>query len=161
MRRALIAVACLALISTGCGGKKEPGAAPAPTCTDPATTSGEAGKKPSIKIPNCTPPTTLQKVDLITGTGAEAKLGATLTFHYVGVSWTYKQEFDSSWDKNAPLTYALDKLIEGWKQGIPGMKVGGRRMLTIPPELGYGSAPGSPKIATNDTLVFVIDLLKA
>lgn len=159
MRRLFIAVACLALVAAGCGGNGESGSAA--NCTDPATASGDAGKKPTITIPNCSPPTTLQKVDLVTGTGAEAKPGAEITVHYVGVSWLLKGEFDSSWENSQPASFKLAGLIKGWQDGIPGMKVGGRRMLTIPPELGYGAQPGSPKIAVNDTLVFVIDLIKA
>ena len=159
MRRALLALTCLALITAGCASKKEAGSTPAPTCTDPATGSGEAGKKPTITIPNCQPPTALAKVDLITGTGAEATATSTVTVHYVGVSWTNRGEFDASWDNGQPIEFKLQGLIKGWIEGIPGMKVGGRRILTIPPDLGYGPPGRPPKIAPNDTLVFIIDLV--
>jgi peptidylprolyl isomerase len=161
MRRTLIVLACLALVVAGCSKKKESAAPAAPTCSDPATATGDAKTKPVIKVPDCKPPSSLQKVDLITGTGADAKAGGEVTVHYIGVSWTTKQEFDASWDNGQPISFALAGLIKGWQEGIPGMKVGGRRMLTIPPELGYGAAGRPPKIPGNDTLVFVIDLLKA
>lgn len=162
MRRTLIAVACVGLLIAGCSKKQEPGAGATtpPTCTDPATASGEAGKKPTIKVPNCQPPATLQKVDVIAGTGAEAKPGAKVTVHYVGVLWSNGQQFDASWDNNQPIEFELTGLIKGWQDGIPGMKVGGRRMLTIPPDLAYGPQ-GRPGIPPNSTLVFVIDLIKA
>jgi peptidylprolyl isomerase len=160
MRRTVIVIACLGLVLAGCGGKKAATSQPAPNCSDPATASGDAGKKPTITIPNCQPPKTLQKVDLIVGTGAEAKAGAPISVNYIGVSWNTKKEFDNSYDNGAPASFELTGVIGGWQQGIPGMKVGGRRLLTIPPELAYKDVGKGP-IGPNETLVFVVDLLEA
>lgn len=161
MRRTMVAVAGLAVILAGCGGEREASVSTTVgSCTDPATASGEAGKKPTITVPDCRPPAALQKVDLITGTGAEAKAGASITVNYIGVSWNTKKEFDNSYDNNQPISFELAGLIQGWQEGIPGMKVGGRRLLTIPPDLAYKDI-GKGSIGPNETLVFVIDLLKA
>ncbi len=95
--------------------------------------------------------------DLEEGTGDEAPAHSTVTIHYVGVDFESGEEFDSSWGRGAPATFPLDHLIRGWQEGIPGMKVGGRRRLVIPPELAYGPAGGHR--LGGRTLVFVIDLL--
>ncbi len=79
--------------------------------------------------------------------------------HYVGVGQQTKLQFDASWDRSEPASFALNGVISGWTQGIPGMKVGGRRTLIIPGDLAYGSTPGSPDIQPNETLVFTIDLI--
>ena len=99
--------------------------------------------------------------DLITGTGKTATPGSTVTVNYVGVLYKGGKEFDSSWKRNQPFTTPLSSgsVIEGWVQGIPGMKVGGRRELIIPPRLGYGKTGSPPTIPANATLVFVVDLL--
>jgi peptidylprolyl isomerase len=124
--------------------------------------TGDAGAKPEITIPDTEPPTTLHWVDLIEGDGAEVAAGATVTTHYVGVSWSTGEQFDSSWDRGEPIQFPLAGVITGWQEGIPGMKVGGRRLLVIPPDLGYGEAgtPGGP-IGPNETLVFVIDMVSS
>jgi peptidylprolyl isomerase len=123
-------------------------------------TSGPLSKKPVVTPPP--PPAPKKEVikDLIVGTGAEAKAGQTVTMNYVGVNFKSGKEFDSSWKRNEPFTFTLGKksVIPGWEKGIPGMKVGGRRELVIPPALGYGAA-GSGSIPPNETLVFVVDLL--
>ena len=80
--------------------------------------------------------------------------------HYLGVDYDSGDEFDSSWSRGQSITFPLTSLIEGWKRGIPGMKVGGRRTLTVPPELAYGPAGGGHRLS-GQTLIFVIDLLKA
>ena len=125
------------------------------------TVTGEPGAKPTITIPDGEPPTALTYSDIVVGDGAEAPRGAAVVMHYLGVSWSNKQQFDASWDSGTPLDYPLSQLIRGWQEGVPGMKVGGRRLLVIPPELGYGEqgTPGGP-IGPNETLVFVIDLLE-
>ena len=120
---------------------------------------GEADEKPAISMPGGDPPEELVIEDLSEGDGEEVPPGAQVTTHYVGVSWTHEEEFDSSWDRGEPITFPLDGVIVGWQEGIPGMRVGGRRMLIIPPEQAYGAASPSPAIAENDTLVFVIDLV--
>lgn len=118
-------------------------------------------QKPEFDIPNDNPPTDLLIEDLSVGDGAEAQAGNTVEAHYVGKSWSNGQQFDASWDRGSPLDFPLGagRVIQGWDQGIVGMKVGGRRKITIPPHLGYGEygAPGA--IAPNETLVFVVDLM--
>lgn len=124
------------------------------------TVEGDLGAKPSITLPDGPPPEELAIVDLVEGDGAEVPARATVTTHYVGVSWSNGgSQFDASWDRGQPLSFGLHQVIQGWGQGIPGMKVGGRRMLVIPPHLGYGAQSPTPAIAKNDTLVFVIDLV--
>jgi peptidylprolyl isomerase len=125
------------------------------------TVTGEPGAKPTITIPDGEAPKELMYSDLVVGDGAEAPRGAAVVMHYLGVAWSNKQQFDASWDSGKPLDYPLSQLIRGWQEGVPGMKVGGRRLLVIPPELGYGEqgTPGGP-IGPNETLVFVIDLLE-
>jgi hypothetical protein len=103
----------------------------------------------------------LVKKDLVTGNGAVAQPGQTVTVNYVGVLCKTGTEFDSSWKRNQPFTTALTpgSVIAGWVQGIPGMRVGSRRELIIPPDLAYGKAGSPPTIPPNSTLVFVVDLL--
>jgi peptidylprolyl isomerase len=121
---------------------------------------GDLGAKPVITLPGGAPPTDLQVVDLVAGDGAEAPAGSTVTCHYVGVSWVNGgRQFDASYDRGEPISFGLHQVIAGWTQGIPGMRVGGRRMLVIPPHLGYGRRSPTPAIAADDTLVFVIDLV--
>ena len=148
--RKLIVVAMLLFVA--CSPEPEPD--PEPRETDVSKT------KPQIVVPSGNPPKELEIKDIEVGTGAEAKQGGTVTIHYVGVSWSTEKEFDSSWETGEPATFPLGQLIPGWQEGIPGMKEGGRRQLTIPPELAYG-AQGRPGIAPNETLIFVIDLFEA
>ena len=122
--------------------------------------TGDQGAKPVITLPGGEPPTELEITDLIEGDGAEVPAQATVTVHYVGVSWKNDgKQFDASWDRGDTISFGLNQVIAGWTQGIPGMKVGGRRMLVIPPDMGYGAQSPTPAIAPNDTLVFVIDLV--
>lgn len=114
--------------------------------------------KPEIEFPEGPPPTELIISDLVVGDGAEATPGATVDVHYVGVEFDSGEEFDSSWNRGESITFPLRGLIQGWQDGIPGMRVGGRRQLVIPPEQAYGPA-GSGHRLSGKTLVFVIDLL--
>lgn len=115
-------------------------------------------EKPEVDFPGGEPPTTLQITDLTVGDGAEAVPGATVLVHYVGVEFDTGEEFDSSWNRGEPIEFPLRGLIKGWQDGIPGMRVGGRRQLVIPPEQAYGPAGGGHRLSGR-TLVFVIDLL--
>jgi peptidylprolyl isomerase len=128
---------------------------------DNATVTGEAGSKPNVTLnTNCDLPAKLVTKDIITGTGAEAKSGSSITVQYVGLGLKTKKEFDASWGRQPfPLSLGAGAVIKGWDQGIVGMKVGGRRLLVIPPDLGYGAQGFPPAIEANETLVFVVDLL--
>jgi len=129
--------------------------------TTKTPTSGPLSKEPKVTPPSGPPPTKLETKDLITGTGTEAKTGDTVTVNYVGVLYKTGKVFDASWKRKEPFTFTLGKgqVIKGWDQGIPGMKVGGRRELIIPAELAYGKAGSPPTIPANEALVFVVDLL--
>ncbi len=114
--------------------------------------------KPEIDFPGGDAPTELQITDLVVGDGAEAVPGAQVQVHYLGVEFDSGEEFDSSWNRGESISFPLQGLIQGWQDGIPGMKVGGRRQLTIPPHLAYGPAGGGHRLS-GQTLIFVIDLL--
>jgi peptidylprolyl isomerase len=178
--RLLAPLAALALVAAGCGDdKKDSGSAstgtnsattPAETTTAAATaTSGEAPavpnakdlkSKPKIAKPGGDPPTSLIKKDLVVGKGPAIKSGQLATMQYVGVSWSTGAEFDASWDRGQPFQFPLGQgqVIQGWDDGIVGMKVGGRRELVIPPDQAYGEQSPGPGIGPNETLVFVVDL---
>jgi peptidylprolyl isomerase len=119
--------------------------------------SAEAGVAPTISSPSGTPPTTLVTEDVIVGSGKIAGADSTLTVHYTLMAWSTGEIVESSWS-GEPAQFPLSGVILGWQQGIPGMAVGGRRLLVIPPDLGYGAAGGGP-IAPNETLIFVVDLI--
>jgi peptidylprolyl isomerase len=118
-------------------------------------------EKPTVEIPDGAPSYQLEVEDLVVGEGDEAKAGHTVEVHYVGVSWSTKQQFDASWDRGDTFKFGLGKgmVIQGWDQGVEGMKVGGRRRITIPPMLGYGKRGAGGVIGPDETLVFVVDLL--
>lgn len=113
--------------------------------------------KPEIDFPTEPAPAELVIRDLVVGTGSEAVAGARVTVHYLGIDFENGEQFDASWDRNEPIEFPLAGLIQGWQDGIPGMLVGGRRELTIPPKYAYGEN-GSHRLAGR-TLIFVIDLL--
>ena len=116
--------------------------------------------KPAVAIPDGAPPADLVIDDLVEGDGAEATAGMQVTVDYVGVSWSTQSEFDASWNRNDTFSFGLGagQVIQGWDQGVQGMKVGGRRRLTIPPDMGYGQSGAGGVIGPNETLVFVVDL---
>jgi peptidylprolyl isomerase len=124
-------------------------------------TSGPLSKEPKVTPPKGAAPTKLETKELIAGTGAEAKNGDTVTVNYVGVLYKTGKVFNASWEAKQPFTFTLGKgqVIPGWDQGVPGMKVGGRRELIIPAALAYGAKGSPPSIPGNETLVFVVDLL--
>ncbi|HEY1972962.1 MAG TPA: FKBP-type peptidyl-prolyl cis-trans isomerase [Pseudonocardia sp.] len=120
-----------------------------------------SNEKPSVDFPSGQPPAELDIKDLWEGDGAVAKTGDTVAVHYVGVAWSTGEEFDSSWDRGAPLRFPLGagRVIAGWDQGVQGMKVGGRRQLTIPPHLAYGDHGAGGVIKPGESLIFVCDLV--
>jgi peptidylprolyl isomerase len=113
--------------------------------------------KPEIDFPTEPAPADLVIRDIVVGEGAEAVPGARVTVHYVGVDFETGEQFDASWDRGETIEFPLSGLIQGWQDGIPGMRVGGRRELTIPPRYAYGEN-GRHRLA-GKTLIFVIDLL--
>ena len=117
--------------------------------------------KPEIDFPGGEAPTELQIRDIKVGDGAEAKSGAMVEVHYVGVTFETGEEFDASWNRGQTFRFPLGggRVIKGWDQGVQGMKVGGRRELVIPAHLAYGNQSPSPLIPAGSTLVFVVDLI--
>jgi peptidylprolyl isomerase len=127
-------------------------------------TSGKLDAKPKVPAPKGDPPTELVIRDIVKGKGPKAKAGDTLSMQYVGTSWSTGQQFDASWDRGAqPFNFQLGAgmVIPGWDSGLVGMQKGGRRLLIIPPDMGYGPQ-GTPdgSIAPNETLIFVVDLVE-
>ena len=180
---ALLIVAALALAA--CGSDKsdsrdsaaepsKPAQSPDTTVTEsdpsqpskPASPQGKVSKdlkqKPEIPKPSGSPPTKLESEDIVEGKGKAAKEGDKVSVQYVGVAFSTGEEFDASWERGEPFEFTLGagEVIPGWDQGVVGMKVGGRRQLTIPAELAYGAQGSPPAIGPNETLVFVIDLKK-
>jgi peptidylprolyl isomerase len=181
--RSLVPLLAVLALAAGCGGSSdknksssapaqtESTSAPAPATTEttPASSPGQApavanGKnlkqKPKIATPQGDPPPNLIKKDLVVGQGPAAKAGDSVTVQYVGDSWSTGKQFDASWDRGQPFTFPLGQgqVIAGWDNGVAGMKEGGRRLLVIPPQQGYGAQGAPPDIAPNETLVFVVDL---
>src|SRR3954452_16664389 len=117
--------------------------------------------KPTVEIPDEPPSYQLELDDLELGDGDEAVAGKPVEVHYVGVSWQTRKQFDASWDRGDTFQFGLGagQVIKGWDQGVVGMRVGGRRRITIPPNLAYGKQGAGGVIGPNETLVFVVDLL--
>ncbi|MDW5594322.1 FKBP-type peptidyl-prolyl cis-trans isomerase [Conexibacter stalactiti] len=119
-------------------------------------------EKPTVEIPADTPPSyQLEIDDIVVGDGDEAVAGKIVEVHYVGHSWSNGQQFDASWDRGDTFKFGLGQgqVIQGWDEGVRGMKVGGRRKITIPPLLGYGKRGAGGVIGPDETLVFVVDLI--
>ena len=118
-------------------------------------------EKPEVVIPDTAPSYQLELEDLTVGEGDEATKGSVVEVHYVGVSWQTRKQFDASWDRGDTFRFNLGagQVIKGWDQGVAGMRVGGRRRITIPPNLAYGKQGAGRAIGPNETLVFVVDLL--
>ncbi|WP_375003476.1 FKBP-type peptidyl-prolyl cis-trans isomerase [Aeromicrobium sp. CTD01-1L150] len=114
--------------------------------------------KPEVDFIEGPAPTELQIKDITVGDGAEAVPGGVVDIHYVGVEFDTGEQFDASWDRGQSAKFPLPHLIAGWQEGVPGMKVGGRRQLICPPELAYGPAGGGHRLS-GKTLIFIIDLL--
>ena len=119
-------------------------------------------EKPEIEFPGAEPPADLVITDVTEGDGAEATSGSTVSVHYVGVAHSTGEEFDASYNRGTPLQFRIGvgQVIQGWDQGVEGMKVGGRRQLVIPPHLGYGDRGAGGVIKPGETLIFVVDLLE-
>ena len=117
-------------------------------------------EKPTVSVPEGAPPADLVIEDLVVGDGPEAGAVMQVSVDYVGVSWSTGNEFDASWNRGEPLVFGLGvgQVIAGWDQGVQGMKVGGRRKLTIPPDMAYGPQGAGGVIGPNETLIFVCDL---
>src|SRR3954469_16336470 len=171
----LIAVVLATAGLTACGGDDDSAGSPPETATsqpDTGTatepTPGEAQKalkdtsqRPVIPKPTGSPPPRLVVEDIVQGQGKAARKGDTVVVNYVGENFSNGKEFDASWDRGQPfpVTIGRTQVIEGWTRGLVGIRKGGRRMLTIPPELGYGPNGYPPSIPPNETLVFVVDAL--
>jgi len=142
-----------------------PTTVPIGTVSDPSA-AGTWGTEPTITVPPGSPPTQLESKNLIVGTGPAAKPGDAVTVQYVGVAYSSGKVFDSSWSRGQPFQFTIDStnpsesVIQGWDDGVVGMQVGGRRELIIPPNLAYGAESPGAGIAANDTLIFIVDLLK-
>jgi peptidylprolyl isomerase len=180
LRARTIALLAAAAVGVGaCGDDKsdtastpaEPAAAAPATATSTTTTPAKSGSldiskdvssKPKIPKPSGDPPTKLVVKDIVTGKGRAAKAGDNVVVNYVGVLFSTGEQFDASWDSGKPFPFVLGQgsVIAGWDQGVAGMKIGGRRLLIIPPDLAYG-AQGQGTIGPDETLVFVVDLLNA
>lgn len=119
-------------------------------------------KKPVVEVPQGAPPTDLVIEDITVGDGTVARQGQYVSVHYVGVSWSTGREFDASYKSGYPFNFSLGAghVIAGWDRGVTGMRVGGRRRLTIPPHLGYGDRGAGGVIRPGETLVFVVDLVE-
>ncbi len=150
---AIIAVALTSL--SACGGKDK--VADTASSGLPAVTAN-AGEAPTITAPTGTAPAKLETKDIIVGTGTEVVATSTLTVHYTLMTWSDGKIIESSWSGGQPATFPLSGVIAGWQQGLPGAKVGGRRLLVIPADLGYGPN-GSGPIGPNETLIFVVDII--
>jgi peptidylprolyl isomerase len=163
----------LALAVAGCGTEyedKRDSAASNASAADTTETTTEAKEppkevskdlktKPEIPTQSGEPPAELQTKDIVVGKGKEAKKGDDITVEYVGTTFSTGTEFDTSWGKQPfPFKLGGGDVIDGWDEGIVGMKPGGRRQLTIPPDKAYGEAGSPPTIGPNETLVFVVDL---
>jgi peptidylprolyl isomerase len=174
LRPVLILTAVVAVLGVAaCGGDDDSAGSPPATATsqpDTGTATSptpaeqqralrDTSKKPVMPKPTGTPPRKLVVEDIVEGKGPAAKRGSVVVVNYVGENFSNGQEFDASWDRGQTFTLKLgkSKVIEGWTRGLVGIRKGGRRMLTIPPELGYGAQGYPPAIPPNETLVFVID----
>ena len=153
-----IIIATTALSLTACGGSTVTSSTESSSDSALPTVSDNAGAKPTISKPEGAAPTTLITKDIIEGSGPAAVATSTMTVHYTLMTWSNGQLIESSWNGGSPATFPLANVIVGWQQGIPGMKVGGRRLLVIPPDLGYGAQGGGP-IGPNETLIFVVDAI--
>jgi FKBP-type peptidyl-prolyl cis-trans isomerase len=166
---ALILTATLAIAAAGCGSSNDNSTSSSASASSDTTSTqaqqqpatAQPRPKPTVHVPKGKPPKKLVVKDLIKGTGPAAKPGDPITVNYIGVNYKGGKPFDNSYDRGQPFPFQLGggQVISGWDNGLVGMKVGGRRMLIIPPSQGYGAQGQPPVIKPNETLVFVVDLL--
>ena len=118
-------------------------------------------EKPEVEIPDHAPSYQLELDDIGLGDGDEAAPGSIVEVHYAGVAWSTGNEFDASWNRGETFKFGLGKgqVIKGWDEGVAGMRVGGRRRITIPPDMAYGKRGAGGVIGPDETLVFVVDLV--
>jgi peptidylprolyl isomerase len=185
IRGLLPALTVLAVAVAGCGGGDDntnanaapsgSGSTQASAASTPAQSPAKAVKaiaggishklsqRPRIPAPQGQPPQQLVVKDIVKGSGKPVRPGETVTVQYVGASWSNGQEFDASWNRGQPFRFQVPgQVIEGWNEGVLGMRKGGRRLLVIPPAKGYGATGTQDgSIRPNETLAFVIDLEKA
>lgn len=147
--RPLLVAVVLSLFAAACGGSD----------ASDASVGADTSVKPIIFVPAGDPPTELVVEDIVVGDGDEAVSGASVNVDYVGVSWSTGTEFDASWGRGEfGFSLGVGQVIPGWDEGVQGMLVGGRRQITIPPEMAYGPNGFGEVIAPNETLIFVVDL---
>jgi len=167
-RRQIVAfILALAMVALAYGGVNMNSSDSTPTSGSPSNissgigslpaVSANAGEVPTVSAPTGAAPTELTTQDIIVGTGAEVLPTSTLTVHYYLMTWSDGKVIETSWI-GQPATFPLAQVVEGWQKGLPGAKVGGRRLLVLPPEMGYGAA-GSGPIGPNETLIFVVDII--
>jgi FKBP-type peptidyl-prolyl cis-trans isomerase len=177
-RLTIVPLLLLALLIAGCGGSDSTAEQPKPAATAPAATpSADAGsaavdaiaaklskdlsRRPRVPKPAGDAPTALVTKDIVVGSGKSAVAGDQVSVQYVGVLWDGAKPFDASWDRGGqPFAFQLGggQVIPGWDEGVAGMKPGGRRLLVIPPDKGYGAQGSPPAIPANAPLIFVVDL---
>ena len=170
MKAKSLAITLTAMVVTACTPSEKPAE---PGAADDAAATAAPAETPAAETPAASTPTgtetmALQKTDLSPGTGAEIKSGQTALVHYTG--WLYDtatpenkgKKFDSSVDRNEPFEFPVGAgmVIKGWDEGVVGMKVGGKRRLVIPPEMGYGARGFAPVIPPSATLVFDVELVE-
>lgn len=162
----LVACAVSAGLSAGCGadtGSDREAVVVEVSAGCEVEVSADTSVKPEVRVPDCEPPGELVVAAVVEGSGPEAAAGDAVSVQYAGFSWSNGSQFDASWDRGArpfdvtPLGSA--PVIQGWNDGLVGARVGDRRLLVIPPELGYGAAGAGGVIGPNETLVFVVDVV--
>jgi peptidylprolyl isomerase len=164
---ALLALAAAAFALVACGGDEKGSSGTSSgssgdQAAQPAPVSKDLKERPKIGKPAGDPPPQLVKKDIVEGDGTVARKGDNVRMQYVGVNFSTGDEFDASWNRGEPFEFTLGggQVIQGWDEGIAGMREGGRRELIIPPAKGYGAQGSPPSIPPNETLVFVVDLVK-
>ncbi len=145
--RLFLALVTLSLVAAACGSSGD------------AAADVDTAVRPEILVPDGDPPVELVIEDLVVGDGEEAVSGASINVDYVGVSWSTQEEFDASWGRGEfGFSLGVGQVIPGWDEGVQGMRVGGRRQITIPREMAYGPTGAGGAIGPNETLIFVVDL---